>query len=63
MINTMSVVGDKFSLGEIFVPEMLVAAKAIQKGVKVLKPILAGDEAISFYKKFAKNSNNFSNKQ
>jgi len=29
----MGVVGDKFSAGEIFVPEMLIAAKAMSKGV------------------------------
>ena len=40
MIDAMSVVGDKFSAGEIFVPEMLVAAKAMSKGVEVLKPHL-----------------------
>ncbi|MCD8053317.1 MAG: corrinoid protein [Lachnospiraceae bacterium] len=41
MIKTMSVVGDKFKNGEIFVPEMLVAARAMKKGVEVLKPHLA----------------------
>jgi 5-methyltetrahydrofolate--homocysteine methyltransferase len=41
MIDTMSVVGEKFKNGEIFVPEMLVAAKAMKKGVEVLKPHLA----------------------
>ncbi|MCD8330361.1 MAG: corrinoid protein [Lachnospiraceae bacterium] len=41
MIHTMSVVGDKFKNGEIFVPEMLVAARAMKKGVEVLKPHLA----------------------
>jgi 5-methyltetrahydrofolate--homocysteine methyltransferase len=41
MINTMSIVGDKFKSGEIFVPEMLVAARAMKKGVEVLKPHLA----------------------
>lgn len=43
MIDSMGVVGDKFSAGEIFVPEMLIAAKAMSKGVEVLKPMLAGD--------------------
>ncbi|NLM52441.1 MAG: cobalamin-binding protein [Firmicutes bacterium] len=43
MIEAMDVVGDKFSSGEIFVPEMLIAGKAMQKGVEVLKPHLAGD--------------------
>jgi methanogenic corrinoid protein MtbC1 len=44
MIDAMSTVGDKFSAGEIFVPEMLVAAKAMSKGVDVLKPhLVSGD--------------------
>jgi methanogenic corrinoid protein MtbC1 len=42
MIESMGVVGDKFSAGEIFVPEMLIAAKAMSKGVEVLKPLMAG---------------------
>ncbi len=50
MIESMGVVGDKFSSGEIFVPEMLIAAKAFQKGVEVLKPILAGDGVVSLGK-------------
>ena len=41
MIDAMSVVGDKFKRNEIFVPEMLVAARAMKKGVEVLKPHLA----------------------
>ncbi len=41
MIKTMGIVGDKFKNGEIFVPEMLVAARAMKKGVEVLKPHLA----------------------
>lgn len=45
MIDAMSVVGDKFKRNEIFVPEMLIAAKAMKKGVEVLKPHLAGDNA------------------
>lgn len=43
MVDSMSVVGEKFSAGDIFVPEMLVAAKAMSKGVDVLKPLMAGD--------------------
>lgn len=41
MINAMGVVGQKFQNNEIFVPEMLVAARAMKKGVEVLKPHLA----------------------
>ena len=43
LIAAMDVVGEKFSSGEIFVPEMLQAAKAMQLGLEVLKPHLAGD--------------------
>jgi len=45
MIDAMGVVGDKFKKNEIFVPEMLVAARAMKKGVEVLKPHLAGDSS------------------
>ncbi|MPW26179.1 cobalamin-binding protein [Alkalibaculum sp. M08DMB] len=47
MVDSMGVVGDKFSTGEIFVPEMLIAAKAMSKGVEVLKPLMASDGASS----------------
>ncbi|AWW26185.1 corrinoid protein [Acetobacterium sp. KB-1] len=47
MVDSMSVVGDKFSAGEIFVPEMLIAAKAMSKGVDVLRPLMTGDNAAS----------------
>ena len=45
MIAAMDVVGEKFKAGEIFVPEMLIAAKAMKKGVEVLKPHLASGAA------------------
>ena len=41
MIAAMDEVGAKFKNGEIFVPEMLVAAKAMKNGVELLKPHLA----------------------
>ncbi len=47
MVDSMGVVGDKFSSGEIFVPEMLIAAKSMSKGVEVLKPLMAGDGSTS----------------
>ena len=43
MIETMGVVGDKFQRNEIFVPEMLVAALTMKKGVGVLRPLMTGD--------------------
>jgi len=42
MIAAMGIVGQKFQNNEIFVPEMLVAAKTMKKGVEILKPHLAG---------------------
>ncbi len=45
MISAMDEVGEKFKNGEIFVPEMLVAARAMKKGVEVLKPHLASGTA------------------
>ena len=45
MIDAMGVVGEKFKNNEIFVPEMLVAARAMKKGVEVLKPHLASGAA------------------
>ena len=40
LLSGMSVIGEKFKNNEIFVPEMLVAARAMKKGVEVLKPHL-----------------------
>lgn len=44
MIAAMDVVGENFKNGVIFVPEMLIAAKAMKKGVEVLKPYLSSGE-------------------
>ena len=41
----MAAVGEKFKNGEAFVPEMLVAARAMSKGVALLKPHLASSDA------------------
>lgn len=47
MIDAMNIVGNKFSAGELFVPEMLLAAKAMSGGVEVLKPYLASGSGAS----------------
>ncbi|MDR3562756.1 MAG: corrinoid protein [Negativicutes bacterium] len=39
-IAAMAVVGERFSQGEIFVPEMLVAARAMKLGLAVLEPVV-----------------------
>ena len=41
MIKAMGVVGEKFKNNEIFVPEMLIAARAMKKGVEIIAPYLA----------------------
>jgi 5-methyltetrahydrofolate--homocysteine methyltransferase len=40
IIEAMDIVGKKFSEGECYIPEMLVAAKASQKGLEIVKPLL-----------------------
>jgi len=45
LISAMDHVGEKFSAGDLFVPEMLRAAKAMKGGLEVLKPHLSGDVA------------------
>lgn len=44
MIPAMTEVGDQFSAGEVFVPEMLVAARAMQGGIDIIEPILAATD-------------------
>jgi methanogenic corrinoid protein MtbC1 len=50
MIDTMGLVGERFKTGEIFVPEMLVAARAMKAGVEVLKPRLSGEASVGLGK-------------
>ena len=45
MVGAMGDVGEMFSRGEIFVPEMLMSAKAMSAGMDVIKPLLAGEGA------------------
>lgn len=40
MIGAMALVGERFKNNEIFVPEMLIAAKAMSAGLQILEPIL-----------------------
>jgi 5-methyltetrahydrofolate--homocysteine methyltransferase len=40
LIAAMDVVGDRFSKSEIFVPEMLVSAVTMKKGLEIIKPLL-----------------------
>jgi 5-methyltetrahydrofolate--homocysteine methyltransferase len=47
LIDGMDVVGQQFASGEIFVPEMLIAALTMQKGLAVIKPLLKGNDSKS----------------
>jgi len=44
MVAAMDVVGQKFAESEIFIPEMLVSAVTMKKGLEIIKPLLKGDE-------------------
>lgn len=48
LISAMAVVGDKFSRNEVYIPEMLIAARAMKSAVEILEPELvkAGVEPI-----------------
>jgi 5-methyltetrahydrofolate--homocysteine methyltransferase len=45
MIPAMYEVGNQFERGNYFVPEMLVSAKAMQEGLKIIKPLLSSSDA------------------
>ena len=40
----MRIVGDKFSAGDFFVPEMLLAARAVARATEVLQPLLSASD-------------------
>jgi 5-methyltetrahydrofolate--homocysteine methyltransferase len=40
-IQAMAIIGDKFSEGEVYIPDVLIAARAMQAGVDKLRPHLA----------------------
>ena len=45
LLSGMNVIGEKFKRNEVFVPEVLVAARAMNRGAALLKPLLAQDGA------------------
>ena len=46
MIPALDVVGKRFETKKIFVPEMMISARAMQACLDLIKPLLAKDEAI-----------------
>lgn len=47
LLSGMDVIGEKFKNNQVFVPEVLVAARAMNMGASVLKPLLADGDQIS----------------
>lgn len=47
LIAAMDVVGQRFSKQEIFVPEMLVSAVTMKKGLDIVKPLIVGTQTTS----------------
>ena len=45
LISAMDIVGKKFADGTIYVPEMLVSATTMKRGLDVIKPLLTSGEA------------------
>ena len=43
LLSGMGIIGEKFKNNEVFVPEVLVAARAMNTGAALLKPLLAAD--------------------
>jgi 5-methyltetrahydrofolate--homocysteine methyltransferase len=44
LIAGMEVIGDRFKTGEVFIPEVLLAARAVNQALEVLEPHLAGEK-------------------
>lgn len=47
LVSGMDVVGEKFTNGEYFVPEMMFSAKAMKAGLKLLRPLMVDDSGLS----------------
>jgi 5-methyltetrahydrofolate--homocysteine methyltransferase len=47
LVSAMSVIGDKFSESEIYIPDVLIAARAMQAGMDILRPLLTDEKNTS----------------
>lgn len=43
LLEGMNVIGQKFKNGEVFVPEVLLSARAMTRGIETLRPLLVAD--------------------
>jgi len=47
LISALDVIGEEFSAGTLFVPEMLMAAEAVQAGLEIIRPLLVDTDVKS----------------
>lgn len=47
LVEPINVLGEKFRLGQIYVPELIVASKAMKLGVEIVKPLLVSGSSAS----------------
>ena len=47
LIAAMSLIGERFGRGEIYVPEMLLSARAMQRALTILEPLMAKGDFVS----------------
>lgn len=47
LIAGMNIVGPRFKAGEMFLPEVMVAAKAMSAGVEIVKPLIADQDLLN----------------
>lgn len=45
LLSGMSIIGERFKANEVYVPEVLIAARAMNMGAALLKPLLSQDDA------------------
>ena len=50
MIPAMGVIGARFKAGEVFIPEVLLSARAMHEALSILEPHLAGEASMQFGK-------------
>ena len=50
LVEPINVLGEKFRLGQIYIPELLISSKAMKIGVDIVKPLLVGNDGASLGK-------------
>ena len=47
LMSGMSVVGQRFKVGEMYIPEVIMSAKAMSAGMEIVKPLIVGGKSAS----------------